>query len=71
MDSSEADEKAYMAGIVARMRELKAAFDAAHADGMRALETHDHVALSRAIDNERRILDEQIALVTDFRERPI
>jgi hypothetical protein len=68
MDSSH--DKAYVASLVARMRELKAAFDAAHADGMRALEAHDRAALSRAIEDETRILDEQSTLITGFRNEP-
>ena len=43
-------------------RALKAEFDAAHADGMRALKKRDLEGLERAIARERDIIKRQAAL---------
>ena len=42
-----------------RLLELKAEFDAAHADGMHALKKRDFEGLSRAIERERDIIKRQ------------
>jgi hypothetical protein len=40
-------------------RALKADFDAAHTEGMRAINEHDFERVSKAIDRERKLIDEQ------------
>jgi hypothetical protein len=49
--------------ILERIRQLKAEFSAAHAEGKRALAAHDHEALLRSMEAETRIVAEHIALV--------
>jgi hypothetical protein len=49
--------------ILERIRQLRAEFSAAHAEGKRALATHDHAALLRSMETETRIVAEHIALV--------
>ena len=49
--------------ILKRIRILKSKFDRAHVDGMRALETHNYPALTKAIARERALIEEQHALI--------
>jgi hypothetical protein len=49
--------------LLERIRQLKADFSSAHAEGMRALATHDHEALRRSMEAETRLVAEHIALV--------
>jgi hypothetical protein len=52
-----------VSAILERIRQLKGEFGAAHAEGMRALATHDHEALRRSMESETRMVAEHIALV--------
>jgi hypothetical protein len=53
--------------LFARLRELRDQYREAHHNGMEALERHDLGALHSAIQEERRILDEQTTLIADLR----
>jgi hypothetical protein len=47
----------------ARIRELKAEFDAAHEAGMASLEAHDYEGLGDAISRERELIEEQASML--------
>lgn len=59
----EDSQGALQALLLKRDRETKAAFDAAHKDGMNALEQHDRPALTDAVDREGRAVAEHAKLV--------
>jgi hypothetical protein len=50
-------------GPVETLRRLRREFRAAHAKGTAALKSGDYVALSEAIDAERKLVDQQKSLV--------
>ena len=52
-----------------RFRELRAQFDKAHAEGIRALESGDYCRLGAAIRREGEIIDEQGRIVDTLTSR--
>ena len=62
-------DKAVQEGM-ARLRELRTAYMAAHKAGMAALERRDLDALNEAILTESEILREQQTLIARLRRRP-
>jgi hypothetical protein len=48
--------------LLHQVRVLKAEFDKAHADGMKAIEHHNFDAVTEAIARERAVIEKQYAL---------
>jgi len=51
-----------------RTKQLRARFNAAHVEGMRALREHDYDSLGDAIAKERRVLQAQADLIEQQRQ---
>lgn len=66
-DPAEALRRLLKPNKTTSLKSLKAAFDAAHKDGMDAIQRGDYDAFGNAIDRERKILD---AIDTTIKHAP-